>query len=188
MSTKQRRTEERIRMERGNPNYWAIESLRNELVDEEEESSKEDLAASLWEYLSDAASRIPEATIYTEEASRRNTERLTDPQTAFAEQALNDFQPEPNQCWANAQHMSVWYQDHLDYVEGVIASLSHPWPIYHAWVELDGKVVETTLENAPHVETDGVYIGKHYSMDEVRDGMDAAEALAFKEGLQKWKR
>ena len=186
MSTPQRGTESEIRMARGNPNYWAIEAMRNDLVDEGKDPSTEDLAVSLWEYLDDAASRIPEAAIYAEEASRRDTTPLTKPQTAFAEQALNDFQPEPNQCWANSQHMAVWYRDHVEYVEGVIASLAHPWPVYHAWLELDGKVVETTLEDAPHVEPNGVYIGKRYSMEEVRTGINKAEALAFEEGLQKW--
>lgn len=54
------------------------------------------------------------------------------------------------QCFYNAQFVSMvasskGLSDRVKYVEGYCIKSSLPIPVHHAWVELDGKVVDLTL-------------------------------------------
>jgi hypothetical protein len=70
---------------------------------------------------------------------------------------VNDFQTK--QCYMNAQklinhHDAMGGGDELQYCEGYIAWDGAPLPIGHAWVTINGKVVDVTLraksKTTPH--------------------------------------
>ena len=56
---------------------------------------------------------------------------------------------QPRQCWRNAQLMALTLPPEagmtLLYVEGYLRNTGHDFGVSHAWVSLNGKVVDTTV-------------------------------------------
>lgn len=65
------------------------------------------------------------------------------------------FIPEAKQCFYNAQFVSMvasskGLSERMKYVEGYVVKSNLPIPVHHAWVELDGKVIDLTLVTTEH--------------------------------------
>jgi len=63
--------------------------------------------------------------------------------------------PEPKECYANAQKALMRYfpEDQFSYVEGYVSIPKTGLSVEHAWLKLNGKVMDLTLP------TDGDYFG-----------------------------
>ncbi|WP_435319027.1 hypothetical protein [Haloarchaeobius sp. TZWSO28] len=76
----------------------------------------------------------------------------------------------PQLCYMNALLMAADFGSkyNLTYVEGYALIEGSTSPIAHAWVELDGKVVELTMPNSPQPNPGDVYFGKEYPLSMVQ--------------------
>jgi len=74
------------------------------------------------------------------------------------------------QCYRNALMTVATFGDTHDivYVEGYVMADALHAPIDHAWIELDGKVVEITFPDGPHPGSNAVYLGVEFSVDAVK--------------------
>lgn len=115
------------------------------------------------DYLFSAAERHKEVEYYLEHGEWQSTEPLDEEEEEMVGRAL--LNEVPNQCYHNAQ---TSFTPNLKYTEGYALTGKHAIP--HAWLTLDGKVVEIT----PTVDAD------HY-FGVVFDGVDVAEAMLERE-------
>lgn len=70
--------------------------------------------------------------------------------------------PEPKRCFANSQRLALKCRS-LEYVEGFVWRPGL-WPTQHAWLHIEGKVVEVTAREAI-----GLYFGVAFSPEEFRN-------------------
>jgi DUF971 family protein len=54
------------------------------------------------------------------------------------------------------------------YVEGYVKPNSFSTPIEHAWVELNGKVVELTFPDGPQTGANATYLGIEFPVADVK--------------------
>jgi hypothetical protein len=79
-----------------------------------------------------------------------SSEPLDEEQRSIVETLTQTFEPQPKECFFNAMFMcmvSVWDKEltsRIKYCEGYVSCKS-PFPVHHAWITLDGKVVDLTL-------------------------------------------
>lgn len=79
-----------------------------------------------------------------------SSESLTTEQKDIVESFTQHFDPKAKECFYNAMFMcmvSVWGEKlhpRLKYCEGFVKS-SAPFPVHHAWVTLDGVLIDLTL-------------------------------------------
>lgn len=69
------------------------------------------------------------------------------------------FVPEAKQCFYNAQFVSMvasskGLSERMKYVEGYVFTAKLPMPVHHAWIELDGKVIDLTLVTTEYTPQD----------------------------------
>jgi len=99
--------------------------------------------------------------IYRKYAVPRNTESLTSEEADVQERHRGKRQ----QCYYNSQ-LAVFDDDRLTYVEGVYTNKAIDYhPIPHAWVELNGKVLDLTLP--PEDRGDAIYYGVPFKREDV---------------------
>ena len=78
------------------------------------------------------------------------SESLTQEQKDIVLRLCNAFNAEPKQCFFNSMFMcmtSLWDSEllpRIKYCEGFVSSQA-PFPVHHAWITLDGKVIDVTL-------------------------------------------
>jgi hypothetical protein len=80
-----------------------------------------------------------------------STEPLTDEQYAYLRMITGAIECLPKQCFYNAQMMTLTDSYHetqrVKYHEGYV--FTGIMPILHAWITLDGKIVDVTLSTDP---------------------------------------
>jgi len=93
------------------------------------------------------------------------SESLTEEQKDIVVRLSNAFEPQVKQCFFNSMFMcmtSLWDSELLSrikYCEGFVSSEA-PFPVHHAWITLDGKVVDLTLTTTK------------YTLEQLRDWQD----------------
>lgn len=74
-----------------------------------------------------------------------------------------------SQCYLNSFRMLLSDSNYrIGYVEGVICTRENPIPRLHAWNEIKGKVVDTTLQRFGEFSDDIAYYGVRMSTSIVR--------------------
>lgn len=106
------------------------------------ELNRRNLESELVEYMKERGEIFIEIKLYYENGRFfENTQNFTDEE----KEIVNQYdKADPNQCYYNTQ--MIMNSDTLDYVEGYITTLDTARPIPHAWLSLNGKVVDITLE------------------------------------------
>ena len=85
-----------------------------------------------------------------ENGSDMASEPLTEEQRDIVFEIVSQFEPQAKECFFNAMYccmVSVWDSDiltRIKYCEGYVQARS-PFPVHHAWITVDGKVVDLTL-------------------------------------------
>ncbi|OAQ53966.1 hypothetical protein HTG_00115 [Natrinema mahii] len=118
------------------------------------------------------------AETYYADGSWRETAPLTSEELELTDLFEVAADCEPQQCYRNALLTAATFGESHDvvYVEGYVMANSFNSPIEHAWVELNGKVIELTLPEGPVPEDDATYLGIEFPVEDVK-------AKIFDEGL-----
>lgn len=135
--------------------------------------SRADLEAHLESYLQDASNLDPEAEEYLRDGSPRTVDDLTADEQDLVEAIERAVEAQPKACYKNCQLAAAEW-DEVAYVEGYTMSARVPVPLQHAWVELNGKVVEITLPSHLRGELNAYY-GKPFDSEVVRHTLYARE-------------
>ena len=136
------------------------------------EFSPNSLEEDLFHYLEKSSNRHDEIKYYYENGELETPSSLNESENEHVEMAVeNTYQ---NQCYYNTQ--MVMEDSCLVYVEGYVTSRECPYPIPHAWLEIDisdgVKIVEVTLD-----EPSDIYFGVEFCWDIVRDALVAREKV-----------
>lgn len=132
-----------------------------------------DLREQLLDYLDDAAERFEVAAFYREYGSFRERGELTDDERDLVDRHVESRQPQS--CYYNAQTAIIGvfvFEDPIKYVEGYVVSARAPGPTPHAWLEVNGRVVDIT---PPERDASAVYYGVAYDPQTVRDALMTRE-------------
>lgn len=135
--------------------------------------SRGDLEDHLESYLQSASNMDAEADEYLRDGSPQRVAALTEDEQDFVETVERAVDAQPKACYKNCQLAAAEW-DELTYVEGYTMSARVPVPIQHAWVELNGKVVELTLPVHLRDQTNAYY-GKMFDSEVVRHTLYARE-------------
>jgi len=100
-----------------------------------------------------------------EDGSVCNTSSLPRDLREVANRVIDTIEPQPRGCWVNAREASM--AEEFEYVEGLVLVGDYP-PFEHAWVELDGLVVELTWRERPNPPEDSIYIGTKYTSADIK--------------------
>lgn len=137
-------------------------SLRNPMAEAMAHPMDKD---NLEQSLVDAVETTPVPYIreYSNRGSLRDGRDLTEEEQVVADRLELATEPMPNACYRNSK-MAAFVSDSFDhevqYVEGVFTSPNSPQLLTHAWVEVDGAVVDLTLE-----DDDAIYYGRSFPHD-----------------------
>lgn len=86
--------------------------------------------------------------------------RLSDEQRRFVEEVIRGTNPVMKACWANS--LRAWHEyPRFDYVEGYAMACDLEFPFEHAWLTLEGKLVDLTTDGFDH------YCGVTFSDEEL---------------------
>lgn len=123
-----------------------------------------------------------EADTYYTDGSWRTTRALTEEERDLADLFDVAADCEPRQCYQNAFLTAASFGRNHDlvYVEGYTQGDASV-PIAHAWVELNGTVVELTFPDGPEPASNPAYLGVEFPLEDVRTkilGEGIAEPLA----------
>lgn len=158
------------------------DELADSVADELPTPTRADATTSNEQYLLDhlqSLRRFSErAETYYADGSWRETAPLTDEELELADLFEVAADSEPQQCYRNALLTAATFGESHDvaYVEGYVMANSFNSPIEHAWVELNGKVVELTFPEGPVPEDDATYLGIEFPVEDVK-------AKIFDEGI-----
>lgn len=85
---------------------------------------------------------------------------------------------QPQQAYRNALLAAGFFGENYDveYVEGYAMDVPLTSPVEHAWVELDGKVIELTFPEKPQPTEQAAYLGIEYPLETVKEQI-------FEEGI-----
>ncbi|WP_435317638.1 hypothetical protein [Haloarchaeobius sp. TZWSO28] len=111
-----------------------------------------------------------QAETYYSTGTWRETAPLTYEELKLAELFDEGVDCQNQQCYRNALLTAATFGEQYDvvYVEGYTMTDSLVTPIDHAWVEIEGKVLELTFPDGPQPETDAAYLGVEFSLDKVK--------------------
>jgi len=90
-----------------------------------------------------------------ENGSEIGSEPLTEEQRDIVDYFLIHFEPKAKECFFNAMFCCMVANrdselaSRIKYCEG-FAECKSPFPVHHAWITLDGKVVDLTLSTTEH--------------------------------------
>jgi len=158
------------------------EALADAVPDKQSTFTRGDASTPNEQYLLDHLASLrrfsAEADTYYVDGSWRKTAVLTNAERELAEQFDVAADCEPRRCYRNALTTAAIFGDthDLGYVEGYVMTSSFASPIAHAWVELNGKVVELTFPEGPTPPSDAAYLGVEFTLDDVK-------AKIFDEGI-----
>ena len=130
----------------------------------------------LEEYLKFSSQHNQLSRYVLENGSEIASEPLNEEQRSIVLNFANSFTPMPKECFYNAMFccmVSLWDSDlvsRIKYCEGYVECKS-PFPVHHAWITLDNKVVDLTL-----CTTD-------YSTEQLTSFMEEGVGLPRKEDL-----
>ena len=100
-----------------------------------------------------------------------DSKAITTEETKFLLKRMRSVNQEftKNQCYLNSFRMLLSDSNNrIGYVEGVICTRENPTPTLHAWNEIKGKVVDTTLQRFGEFSDDIAYYGVRMSTNIVR--------------------
>lgn len=123
----------------------------------------------LLDYLEDARRLSNQGDTYYTDGEWRETAALSREEHELAESFDKGVDCQPQQCYRNALLTAASFGGHHDitYVEGYVMADSVVSPVAHAWVELNGKVVELTFPDGPQPDDDAAYLGIEYGLGRV---------------------
>jgi len=151
------------------------QGLIDSLPDEQPSCTRDDATCRAEERLLDHLESLrrfsEEADAYYRDGSCREVAPLTDKELEFTEEFDVTLDCQPQQCYRNALLAAGTYgQSHdIVYVEGYVIPRSFETPVAHAWVELDGKVVELTFPEGPEPHPNAAYLGVEFSAEAARE-------------------
>lgn len=158
------------------------DALRESVPDEPPTPTRADASTLNEQYILDHLQSLrrfsQRAEAYYADGNWREIASLTDEELELAD--LFDVAADcvPRQCYRNALLTAATFGESHDvaYVEGFVNTSSLASPIEHAWVELNGKVVELTFPNGSQPELDAAYLGIEFPIEDVK-------AKIFDEGI-----
>lgn len=123
----------------------------------------------LLEHLEDVRRLSAQAETYYTDGEWRETTALSQEERELARLFDRAVDCQSRQCYRNALLVAASFGGSYDvtYVEGYVMADSVVSPIAHAWVELNGKVVELTLPGGPEPNDDVAYLGVEYGLENV---------------------
>ncbi len=121
---------------------------------------------------------------YYTDGTWRTVAELTDDERKEAERLIKVLDCVPNSCYRNAQLVTAGKRGELAYVEGFVLPGDTRNPLEHAWVEMNGKVVELTLPSRPQPTPEATYFGKSFSYESVVDEVNSAREAHYLAGRQ----
>ena len=149
--------------------------LRDAISDEPRQTRPDDDANTHYErhildYLKGIRRLSEQAETYYSTGAWGETSPLTDEELQLAELFDKGVGFQQQDCYRNALLTAATFGEKYDvvYVEGYVMSDRLTTPIAHAWVEIEGKVLELTFPEGPQPETNAAYLGVEFSHDEVR--------------------
>lgn len=154
---------------------WAWDSMTEIVTHTLDPEAEVDLATQLKAYVTDAADRFDSEgdapPVYAEYGSLRSHGKLTAEEEDAVDLVIDHR--EPQNCYYNAQTAMIaaredYPTEEIWYVEGYVVDERAPGPTPHAWVEVNGKIVDPT---PPERGSDVVYYGVAYDPQTVRDAM-----------------
>lgn len=100
----------------------------------------------------------------------QNTAPLTDEELDLVNRFDAAADCQPQQCYRNALLTAATFGESHDvmYIEGYVKPNSFSTPIEHAWVELNGKVVELTFPDGPQTGANATYLGVEFPVADVK--------------------
>lgn len=158
------------------------DALAESVTDERPTPTRNDASTPNEQYLLDHLGSLrrfaTDADTYYTDGSWRETALLTDEERELADLFDLAADCEPRQCYRNALLTAATFGNAHDlvYVEGYVMADMVASPIAHAWVELNGKVVELTFPDGPEPAPDAAYLGIEFPLADVK-------AKIFDEGI-----
>lgn len=138
----------------------------SEIEAECEQGVQINLEQRLREHLNQRKGADPAAKVCLEKGALRNTSPLAEVEYDKVEQLIDQVEPVPKYCFRNSQcGILCLRDDSLAYVEGFTMSQEVPFPVQHAWVEVNGKVAEITIPHLSVSPNDAVYFGVEYGLE-----------------------
>jgi hypothetical protein len=150
------------------------EKLANSLSNESKISTRTDADTPNEQYILDhleSLQRISErAGVYYAEGHWRKIAPLSDRELELVDLFKTGVDCQPRQAYRNALLVAASFGRTHDvvYVEGYVMTSSFNVPLEHAWVELNGKVIELTLPRGPVPDSDAAYLGVEFSSEDAR--------------------
>jgi len=120
------------------------------------------------------------------------TQPLTDEENSIVKKYTYE-KPQARECYANAQRLAHNSDGEIKYVEGFYLFDDFPFPIDHAWNEINGKFFDPTLLGRGKDSSKVHYYGKVIPMKQVVDNMLSTEQYTsvlrqeFREKMEKHK-
>jgi hypothetical protein len=149
--------------------------LIDSVPDEQPSCTRDDAASRqevrLLDHLENLRCFSEEADVYYSEGSWRKVDPLTDNEFDFAETFDTTLGCQPQQCYRNAllAAKTLGQSHDVVYVEGYVTPGRFKTPVAHAWVEIDGKVVELTFPGGPEPDPKAAYLGIEFSLERVKE-------------------
>lgn len=136
-------------------------------IDTETEREAPGGREAIREYVDAVGDADPELNAIVERGGWRDTSPAADDVEAIGELA-EAVGRTPRRCYRNAREVAgAAGRDDVRYVEGIAVPPTAPLATKHAWVEVDGSVIEVTWEDTP-VPADGTaYYGVPIELDTV---------------------
>jgi hypothetical protein len=148
--------------------------LRDSISDEPRQTRSDDASTHherhVLDYLRGIRRLSEQAETYYSTGAWGETSPLTDEEFQLTELFDKGVGCQQQECYRNALLTVATFGEQYDivYVEGYVMSDRLTTPIAHAWVEIEGKVLELTFPEGPQPETNAAYLGVEFSHDEVR--------------------
>jgi hypothetical protein len=119
------------------------------------------------EYVDAVGDADPEINAIIERGAWRDTSPPADDVEAIGELA-EAVGRTPRRCYRNAREVAgAAGRDDVRYVEGIAVPATVPVATKHAWVEVDGSVIEVTWEDTPVPGEGSAYYGVAIELDTV---------------------
>lgn len=150
------------------------DELADSISSESKTSTRTDADTPNEQYILDhleSLQRISErARVYYADGNWRKVAPLSDEELELVDLFKIGVDCQPRQAYRNALLVATSFGRTYDvvYVEGYVMTSSFNAPLEHAWVELNGKVIEVTLPEGPIPGSNTAYLGVEFSSEDAR--------------------
>jgi len=160
--------------------------LRDSVSAEQRQTKRDDANTHHEHHILDhleSKSRFSErAETYYSTGTWRETAPLTEDELQLVELFDEGVDCQSQRCYRNALLTAATFGEQYDvvYVEGYTMTDPLVTPVDHAWVEVEGKVLEISFPDGPQPEADAAYLGVEFPLNEVKSkifGEGIAEPL-----------